>query len=71
MAVEDLTTGQKFLLRADSVFPQASSIKIAILAELCRQNQLAIHGTTGKAKLSDLYTMQNADSSPTAILWAA
>lgn len=60
-AVEDLTTGQKFLLRGDSVFPQASSIKIAVLAELYHQNQLATHGTPGKAKLTDIYTMQNAD----------
>ncbi|MDP9338052.1 MAG: class A beta-lactamase-related serine hydrolase [Acidobacteriota bacterium] len=61
VAIEDLTTGQKFLLRADSVFPQASSIKIAVLAELYHQNQLATQATTGKARLSDLYTMQSAD----------
>jgi beta-lactamase class A len=61
VGIEDLATGQKFLLRADAVFPQASSIKIAVLAELYRQNQLAAHGTAGKARLSDLYTMQSAD----------
>jgi beta-lactamase class A len=61
VAIEDLTTGQKFLLRADSVFPQASSIKIAVLAELYHQNQLAAAGTTGKAKLTDRYTMQSTD----------
>ena len=29
VAIEDLTTGQKFLLHSEEVFPQASSIKIA------------------------------------------
>jgi beta-lactamase class A len=61
VAIEDLATGQKFLLRADSVFPQASSIKIAVLAELYHQNQQAMHGTAGKAKLTDLYTVQSVD----------
>jgi beta-lactamase class A len=61
VAIDDLTTGQKFLLRSDSIFPQASSIKIAVLAELYRQNQLATHGTSGKAKLTDPYTVQSAD----------
>jgi len=61
VAIEDLTSGQKFLLRSDSVFPQASSIKIAVLAELYRQNQQAIHGTAGRAKLTDMYVMQSTD----------
>lgn len=61
VAIEDLTTGQKFLLRADSIFPQASSIKIAVLAELYRQAQLSAQGTPGKAKLTDLYTMRSED----------
>jgi beta-lactamase class A len=61
VAIEDLNTGQKFLLRADSVFPQASSIKIAVLAELYHQAQLSAEGVTGKAKLTDLYTMRAAD----------
>lgn len=64
VAIEDLTTGQKFLLRSDSVFPQASSIKIAVLAELYHQSQLAARGAPGKAKLSDLYTMQSTDLVP-------
>lgn len=55
VAILDLTTGQKYLLRADEVLPTASSIKIAILAELYRQAQ------QGKLKLSDLYTLQAAD----------
>lgn len=55
VAILDLTTGQKYLLRADEVLPTASSIKIAILAELYRQAQ------QGKLKLSDLYTLQSSD----------
>lgn len=61
VAIEDLTTGQKFLLREDEVFPQASSIKIAILAELYRQNQWSLQGESGKARLSDLYTVRASD----------
>jgi beta-lactamase class A len=55
VAILDLSTGQEYLLRADEVLPTASSIKIAILAELYRQAQ------QGKLKLSDLYTLQTAD----------
>jgi len=61
VAIEDLTTGEKFLLREDEVFPQASSIKIAVLAELYHQNQLALEGAPGKARLSDLYTVDKRD----------
>jgi beta-lactamase class A len=64
VAIEDLNTGQKFLLRADSIFPQASTIKIAVLAELYHQAQQSVHGTPGKAKLTDLYTMRTADLVP-------
>ena len=55
LAILDLTTGQKILLHADDVFPQASSIKITVLAELYRQAQ------QGKLKLTDLYTVQSSD----------
>jgi beta-lactamase class A len=55
VAILDLNSGQKFELRAAEVFPQASSIKIAVLAELYRQAQ------TGKLKLTDLYTVQASD----------
>jgi beta-lactamase class A len=58
VAIEDLTTGQKFALRGDEVFPQASTIKIAILAELYRQAQ------TGKLKLTDVYTVRSSDLVP-------
>ena len=58
VAIEDLTTGQKYLLHGDEVFPQASSIKIAVLAELYHQAQ------QGKLKLTDLYTVQSSDLVP-------
>ena len=61
VAIEDLSTGQKILLRAESIFPQASSIKIAVLAELYHQAQLSSQGTSGKARLTDLYTMRATD----------
>ncbi len=55
VAVLDLNSGQRFLLRGDDVFPQASSIKVAVLAELYHQAQ------TGKLKLTELYTVQASD----------
>ncbi len=61
VAILDLTSGEKFLLHGNSVFPQASSIKIAVLAELFRQAQ---NGSGGKARLSDLYTVRESDRVP-------
>ena len=58
MAIEDLSTGDQFLLRENEVFAQASSIKIAVLAELYRQAQ------EGKLKLTDLYAVQASDLVP-------
>jgi len=55
VAILDLDNGRKFQLHAEEVFPQASSIKIAVLAELYRQAQ------AGKLKLTDLYTVQSSD----------
>src|SRR6266851_5625631 len=55
VAILDLSTGQKYLLHADEVLPTASSIKIAILAELFHQVQ------QGKLKFTDPYTLQQAD----------
>src|SRR5947207_9889502 len=46
---------------ADRVFPAASSIKIAILLELYRQDQEARAGAKGKAKLDDIYTFDPKD----------
>jgi beta-lactamase class A len=64
VAILDLTADQKFLLHADEIFPQASSIKIAVLAELYHQAQ------TGKLKLSDLYTVQSSDLVPDSDIMA-
>jgi beta-lactamase class A len=55
VAILDLSTGQNYLLHADEVLPTASSIKIAILAELYRQAQ------QGKIKFDDVYTLQQSD----------
>jgi beta-lactamase class A len=54
VAIVDLTDGHRYLLHANDVFPQASSIKICVLAELYRQAQ------QGKLKLTDVY-MVNAN----------
>ena len=61
VAILDLTDGQILLRNADRVFPTASSIKIAILLELCRQDQEARAGAKSKAKLDDLYTFDPKD----------
>jgi beta-lactamase class A len=49
------------LRNADHVFPAASSIKLAILLELYRQNEQAVVGAKGKAKLDDTYTFDPKD----------
>ena len=64
VAVLDLSSGQTFLLRPDEVFPQASSIKIAVLAELYHQSQQAARGVSGKATLKDRYVVRSADIVP-------
>jgi len=64
IAIKDLTTDQTFFLRADQVFPQASSIKIAVLAELYHQSQLGAEGHSEEAKLMDGYTVQTSDLVP-------
>jgi beta-lactamase class A len=55
VAILDLTDGHKYLLHANDVFAQASSIKICVLAELYRQAQ------QGKLKLTDVYTVNASD----------
>jgi beta-lactamase class A len=61
VAVLDLTDGKTLLVNGDEVFPQASSIKIAVLAELYRQEQQARNGASGNARLADLYTVRKED----------
>lgn len=58
VAILDLKTGQQLLVNADEVFPQASSIKITVLAELYRQSQQA---GAGRAKLDDGYVVRKED----------
>src|SRR5438094_4451871 len=61
VAIVDLTDGRTILHNADRVFPTASSIKIAILLELYRQEQEARGGAQGKAKLDDVYIFDPKD----------
>lgn len=62
VAIADLTTGQKFLLRQDEVFPQASSIKIAVLTELCERDPKAAKEiqTEIQSKLQRLFSQSFA-----------
>jgi len=55
LAVKDLTSGEEFFIHPDEVMPQASSIKIAVLANLYLQAQ------RGKLKLSDEYIVRKED----------
>jgi len=55
VAILDLSNEHTLLLNADEVFPTASSIKIAILAEFYRQVQ------QGKLRFTDSYTLQSSD----------
>jgi beta-lactamase class A len=61
VAILDLTDGRILLQNADRVFPAASSIKLAILLELYRQDEQARAGAKGKAKLNDIYTFDSKD----------
>jgi beta-lactamase class A len=58
LAIEDLASGRKILRSADEIFPAASVIKIAVLAELFRQDQQA---ENGKARLLDAYVADAKD----------
>jgi beta-lactamase class A len=61
VGIMDLTNGRTLLLNPDAVFVQASSIKVAVLAELYRQQQQSDLGASGKARLTDLYTVNSND----------
>lgn len=61
VAILDLTTGRELLLHPDEIFPQASSIKIAVLAELYHQDAQSTEGVHGKARLTDLYKVRSED----------
>jgi beta-lactamase class A len=55
VSILDLTSGELIVINADEVMPQASSIKIAVLAELYRQAQ------DGKVRLTDEYLVRRED----------
>ncbi len=61
VGIMDLTDGRVFVQNPDHVFAQASSIKVAILAELYRQQQQSEEGKTGKATLRAGYTVDAGD----------
>jgi beta-lactamase class A len=58
LAVKDLTSREEFFIHGDEIMPQASSIKIAVLANLYLQAQ------QGKLKLTDEYTVRKEDLVP-------
>ncbi|MDH5406716.1 MAG: class A beta-lactamase-related serine hydrolase, partial [Candidatus Aminicenantes bacterium] len=55
LAVKDLTTGEEFLLNHNLVFPQGSSIKVAILLEVFKQAK------EGKFSLQDRLWLEKKD----------
>ena len=55
LAVKDLTSGEEFFINGDEIMPQASSIKITVLANLYLQAQ------QGKLKLTDEYVVRKED----------
>jgi beta-lactamase class A len=58
LAVKDLTSGDTFFIHGDEIMPQASSIKIAVLANLYLQAQ------QGKIKVTEEYVVRNQDLVP-------
>lgn len=54
-AIKDLSSGETFLRLPDTVFPQASSIKLTILLELVRQAQ------EGKLSLEEKHTLRRRE----------
>ncbi len=55
-AIKDLSTGETFFLRPDTVFPQASSIKLTVLLEVLRQNQ------ERKLSLDEKHTIRRSET---------
>jgi len=64
VAILDLNSGQQLLIHPDEVFPQASSIKIVVLAELYRQAAQTSRGVPGNAGLQDRYVVTETDLAP-------
>lgn len=63
VAILDLKTGRQWMYHANEVFPTASTIKLAVLAELYHQQELSLQGKPG-AKLTDRYTVRKEDLAP-------
>jgi beta-lactamase class A len=61
VAIVDLADGRTVTHNADLVFPAASSIKLAVLAELYRQDEQARARAAGQATLDGEYVMQADD----------
>jgi beta-lactamase class A len=55
-AIQDLATGESFYRLPDTVFPQASSIKLTILLDLLRQDQ------EGKLLLDEKHTIRHSET---------
>ncbi|HWC18850.1 MAG TPA: serine hydrolase [Terriglobales bacterium] len=68
VAIRDLADDKTFLLHGDDIFAQASSIKIAVLAELFAQEQRGRRGEQGVARLNDLYTVRSEDMVPDSFI---
>lgn len=58
LAIKDITSGEEFFIHPDEVMPQASSIKITVLANLYLEAQ------QGKLKLTDEYVVRKEDMVP-------
>jgi beta-lactamase class A len=54
--IQDLETGERFEHQADLVFPTASSIKLAVLLELMREDQ------EGKLSLGEKHTLRHSET---------
>ena len=70
VAVTDLKTGQKFGLHENELMPTASTIKIAVLAELYHQTQVAQQGGTWPhaATLTTQYLFDSKDLVPDSFI---
>jgi len=55
VGIKDLSTGQEFYINPDTVFPQASAIKIAVLLKLYAEAQ------AGRINLNERYTVPAAN----------
>jgi beta-lactamase class A len=61
VALVDLADGRELALNADQVFPTASTIKLAILLELYKQEQQGRGGKSRTARLDDPYVFDPKD----------